>query len=55
MFRNEGIEKAYVFEYIRKRVEMAYDILDMTGLIPRSIEIAKLYGCEYESVGYRGS
>lgn len=34
---------------------MAYDILNIIGLIPRSIEIAKLYGCDYESVGYRGS
>jgi len=34
---------------------MSYDILNMIGLIPRSIEIAKLYGCDYESVGYRGS
>lgn len=34
---------------------MSYDILNIIGLIPRSIEIAKLYGCDYESIGYRGS
>lgn len=34
---------------------MSSDILDLMGLIPRTIEIAKLYGCEYESVGFRGS
>lgn len=34
---------------------MTFDILEMIGLIPRTIEIAKLFGCEYESVGFRGS
>lgn len=34
---------------------MTFYILEITGLIPRTIEIAKLFGCEYESVGFRGS
>lgn len=34
---------------------MTYDILEMMALIPRTIEIAKLFGCEYESIGFRGS
>ncbi|CAD8122430.1 unnamed protein product [Paramecium sonneborni] len=48
-------ESFLVFQYYQKRIEMTFDILEMIGLIPRTIEIAKLFGCEYESVGFRGS
>ncbi|CAD8100996.1 unnamed protein product [Paramecium primaurelia] len=48
-------ETFLVFQYYTKRIDMTFDILEMIGLIPRTIEIAKLFGCEYESVGFRGS
>lgn len=48
-------ERFLLFNYLIKRIDMTFDILEITGLIPRTIEIAKLFGCEYESVGFRGS
>lgn len=37
-------------EYLIVRVDLVLRIVLYIDIVPRTVEIAKLYGCEYESV-----
>ena len=42
--------RARVLKYIMKRLIYTENIMDKLDIIPRTVEMTKLYGCDYESV-----
>lgn len=42
-------------DYVYQRLHCSLDILDTLNLIPRDMNMAKVYGIDYESVMTRGS
>ena len=49
-----SFDKAYVFTYILDRLLMCQQIIESIGLVQRTIEMAKVFTVNFESVLTRG-
>ena len=50
MFDESLQRRAYVLDYMVQRVKFTENLLQSFETIPRSVEMTRLYGCNFESI-----